>query len=343
MSRPFDPPAASRTVTRERIATRRWASVVGAWGLATTAVGTAIGVTIQILGTPDAAARLGIFGLLAGLGTGALALVIERAQSARRPELVDGHGISDRPLHGALLGVPIALALPASLWLVVIVSVAMNSAVPAVLFGLLALALAFAGLRVWAQHRLTRALEALAPPPNADALASLRTLAQSPLSPKQVRMTAQLSIAFTQLQQGQGLEALGWFEGIDDGEAAAWATTGRAMASLLLGQDPRDAEAHLAQAFESPYANAVRAQADAVRILVLWRREGSEPARTLAEALRSATATPLHLALLARLREQAGDLEGAQALTTESVEAFLASGLGRAIPELGPKAPLPKR
>lgn len=347
MSRPFDPPAPTpvdpREVARERTTTRRWALVVGAWGLSTTALGTALGATLQIVGSPDAAARYGILGLVSGLVVGGLALALERGQASHRPELLDSAGVGDRPLHGAVLGLPIALALPALLWLVVVASVALRSAIPAVLFGSGALALAFAGLQVLARHRLARALEDLQTRRHPGATDTLEVLARSPLSPRSVRTTAQLSVAMTRLQEGRGLEALGWFEGIDDGEAAAWAATGRAMASLLVGQDPADAEAHLTSAFDSEHAGVVRAQADAVRILVVWRREGPEPARRLAEALLTDAATPLHLALLARLCALGGDPQRAAQLDSPTVQALVDSGLGRAIGELHPGGPTPGR
>ncbi len=338
MSRPFDPPASSRDLARERTTTRRWALVVGAWGLATTTVGTAVGATLQVLGTPDAAARLGILGLVAGLGVGGIALLLEREQASGRPELVDSRGFGDRPLHGAVLGLPILVALPALLWLVVIASVARGSVLVGILFGVGALGLAFAGLRVLARHRLARALEGLEGRREGGATDELELLARSPLSPGRIRRTARLSVGLARLQQGRGLEALAWFESLDDGEAGAWASTGRAMASLLLGQDPCIAEAHLAEAFASPHAGEVRAQADAVRILVVWRRDGPGDARTLAESLRSARATPLHLALLAQLRAMDGDRDGAEALDSESVRDLVSSALGRAIPELSADA-----
>ncbi|MEO0603117.1 MAG: hypothetical protein AAF211_16880, partial [Myxococcota bacterium] len=194
----------------------------------------------------------------------------------------------------------------------------------------------FAGFRVLAHHRLARALEAMEGRRTPGSTATLELLAKSPLSPRQVRRTAKLSVAMTRLQEGRGLDALGWFEDLDDGEIGAWAATGRAMASLLLGQDPDDAEVHLNAAFESPWANEVRAQADAVRILVVWRRDGPREARSLAESLRSGASTPLHLALLARLRGVTDDGPGAASLESEAVRALLDSGLGRAIPELTP-------
>lgn len=347
MSLPFDPPAVPKddpgTVMRERRVTQRATLVVGAWGLATTAVGTAIGVTLQILGSPNASAVFGVGGLVMGLAAGVGVLVLERTQARGRPALVGARGLDERPLHGAVLGLPIVLALPAVLWLVVVGSLAVQSLVPAGLFGLGALALAFAGLQVLAQHRLARALESLDEAPSEEAMLRLTTLAKSPLTPRAARRTAQLAVAMTRLQEGRGLEALGWFEGIEDGEAAAWAATGRAMASLLLAQAPSDAEAHLQAAFDSDHANAVRAQADAVRVLVVWRRDGPDAARRLAEQLHGTDATPLHLALLARLRAITGDEDGAFALDTPAIRALVASGLGRAIPELHPPAPSSSR
>ncbi|HHO54594.1 MAG TPA: hypothetical protein ENK18_27895 [Deltaproteobacteria bacterium] len=330
---PFEPPVRDPAQLEAHASTTRWGGVVGAWGLSGAVVGTSVGATLQLTGAGSSAALLaGTGGLSLGAVLGIGALLWDRAVD--RPALVDGLGGTSRPLHGAVLGIPILLALPALLTLVVVATVALGSALPALIFGATALGVVLAGQRVWSSHRLARALEALEAGRQEEARHTLQRLAQRWWVSARARQTARLDLAMLALQEGQATEALRWLEGLEGGIAGAWASLGRALACLLLDEPHERAEAHLRQALTGPRARAIQAQADAVRILVVWRGKGADEARRLAEQLHGPGATPLHEALLARLRAGAGDDLGAQALSRGPVQALVASGLGRAIEEL---------
>lgn len=329
---PFEPPSGAPAQIEARASTTRWGTVVGTWGLSGAVVGTSVGVTLQLTGAQGAAIAAGGCGLVLGAMLGIGALLWDR--SVERPALVDGRGATSRPLHGAVLGIPILLALPALLILVVVATVALGSVLPALTFGATALGVALAGQRVWSSHRLARALEALETGRSAEARHTLEILAERWWVSARARKTARLDLAMLALQEGQATEALGWLEGLEGGVAGAWASVGRALAHLLLDHPHERAEAHLKLALTGPGARAIQAQADAVRVLVVWRGRGADEAHRLAERLHGPGATPLHEALLAALRARSGDAFGAQALSTEPVRALVASGLGQAIAEL---------
>jgi hypothetical protein len=194
-----------------------WLVVPAAWGLAGGACGTALGLTVQLTQAVSGAAASG--GLAAAAGgalLGAVALIIERRSSLSRPELVDGRGTRSRPLHGAVLFLPVLVAFPSLLWLVFAGSIGVDSLLPAVAFGMIAVVVAVAG----------------------------------------------------------------------------------------------------------------------VRVLLVWRRDGEQAAREVAEHLFGPQATALHRALLARLREKAGELDEARGLRGAEVRQLLSGGLGQAIHEL---------
>jgi hypothetical protein len=312
-----------------------WILVIGAWALAGAAVGTAAGITAQwVRGIAAAGAVAGIGGIFVGGMFGAAALASERARSVYRPELTDARGARVRPLHGALLALPSGVAVPALLWLVVLGTVALRSWVPAATFGTGAFVVGWASVRAVARHRLTRALEALEQGRPEDAVGPLHQLASSWLAGRSVRGAAALNLAMLALNAGNAEETLRWASQVRVGAGRAWAATTRALALLLRGDPPEDAEEALAEAARAPAARAVQPESDAVRILVVWRREGEAPARRLAEGLYGPAATALHRALLARLRERTGEADGARELRTAEVQALLGGGLGGAIAEL---------
>jgi len=307
-----------------------WGLVLGSWGLAGACVGAAVGMTLQVTqGMSGAAGSAGAAGMAVGAVLGVIGLLAERSRAAGRPGLVDGRGRAARPLHGAVLGLPIALALPAVLWLIVIGTVALRSLVPAVTFGMVALGLAWAARRVWSNHRLARALEALEAGDLPTAQGALRGLAEHGITTRRARSTARLNLAMLALQVGDGAGALDWVGGLP----GAWPAVVRAQGHLLDGSTGA-AEAALAEALSAPGARAVQGQADAVRVLVVWRMDGAASARELAERLHGEGATPLHCALLGALRRQAGDAAGAEALAGSEVRAVVQSALGQSIPEL---------
>jgi hypothetical protein len=313
-----------------------WVNVLVAWGLAGAAVGTAIGATLQLSGAAANGASVGLGSALVGAVCGGGALAVERSRADRRPELVDTRGQRSRPLHGLLLGIPVLVALPALGWLVVVVSVGWSSWVPAVVFGMLGLGVAWGGQRVWSSHRLTRALEALELGQRDAAVRELESLAKSRLASRGVRVASRLNLALLALAEGDGHAAVDWAEVPSPTSGAyAWAAVTRALGHLLRGDAPEEAEGWLQKAVSGPGARAVQAEADAVRVLIVWRQSGAEEARRLAEQLWSPGATTLHRAMLLVLRQASGD--PVEELRSEEVEGLLRGALGKAIPELRPR------
>ncbi len=313
-----------------------WVAVLVAWALAGATLGTAIGATLQVLGFVGNGAPIGLgTALFSGL-LGGGALILERSRSEGRPELVDTRGLRSRPLHGVLLAVPVAVSLPALGWLVVVVSLGWSSWVPAVVFSMLALGVGWGGQRVWSSHRLTRALEHLELGQRERAVAELEGLAASVVASRGVRTAARLNLAMLALAEGDGDAAVDWAEVPSPSSGAyAWAAVTRALGHLLRGDAPDEAEDWLHKAVTGPGARAVQPEADAVRVLLVWRREGPVVARRVAEELWNPGSTTLHRAMLMALREASG--EPVDELRTDEVEGLLHGGLGRAIPELRPR------
>ncbi|MBX2796653.1 MAG: hypothetical protein KTR31_03255 [Myxococcales bacterium] len=328
---PFDPPAGGDEIARERASTMRWGLVMGTWGLCGTAVGTAVGSLLQITqGVAGAAATGGTTGMAAGGALGVGVLLWDRMAASQRPVVAGPSGRDARPLHGAVLGLPLAAALPAVGVLAVVSTVASGSPLAAVGFGMVGVAVVWAAQRVWSHHRLARALEA----EGERAERMLRGVAGHPLLSSQVRRTARVNLAMLALRQGRGADALEAFEGVWRGAAACWVAVGRALAHLLVDDPPSRAAAHLRIARSGSGARVVAAEADAVEVLITWRSQGAEAARVLAEERHGPAATALHTALLQQLRTLGGDDWGASALHGDAVAAVRASGLGAAIPEL---------
>jgi hypothetical protein len=308
-------------------------TVLVAWGLAGATVGTAAGATLQVLSIVENGAPIGLGAALFGALVGGGALIVERSRADRRPELVDTRGQRSRPLHGLLLGLPVLVSLPAIAWLVVVVSIGWASWVPAVVFSMLGVGVAWGGQRVWSSHRLTRALEHLELGQRDVAVRELELLARSLTASRGVRTAARLNLAMLALAEGDGDAAVEWAEvPAPSSGAYAWAAVTRALGHLLRGDAPDEAEDWLLKAVSGPGARAVQPEADAVRVLLVWRRDGAGPARRVADELWSPAATTLHRAMLLVLRQQSG--EPADDLRTEEVEGLLHGGLGRAIPEL---------
>ncbi len=322
-SHPFEPPVVDRGPQLNA-----WLVVLASWALAGALVGNAIGVTLQLThGLTDASPRLAFGSMAAWSAMGALVLATERAFARSRPELVDGRGVRSRPVHGALVVVPLIVAIPALLWLVVVGSVAVRSVMPALVFGILALGAGWAARRAWSHHRLARALEVLEQGRRDEAVALLGTLLRPPFVSSGTRTAARLNLAQLALTDGDADAALRWAEQVRGGTAGAWAAVVRALAHLVRGDAPELAEKALAEALASRHAGAVQAEADAVRVLLVWRRDGKDDARILADSLYGPASSALHGALLHALR-------GGREAPGPDVTAVRASALGRAIPEL---------
>lgn len=308
------------------------------WLMSGAAIGMALGITAQLT-NPDA--RLGPWSLATALSAGAivgmaalggLAWTAERRHAAGRRAISDARGNLHRPPHVALYGIPMALAVPALLGLVVVVSVAVDSLVPAGLFGSGALALAWGARRLLSAHRLTSALEALEDGDPADARRRLAAVERSWLSTANARVTARLNLGLVALGDGELDAAARWYERVPEGPAAVFARAGLALVRVLQGR-PEDAERALDQALSDPHAARAQDQLDAVRLLLVLRREGADAARSLGERLHQADSGELFDALLAHLRWDAGDRDGARSLV-DPVE-LEASGWAELIPEVG--------
>ena len=308
-------------------ASHRWLSVLGAWGAAGASCGSAVGGLLQMTqGMAGASSTFGAAGIGLGALVGAAALVVERRRAEARPLLVDARGQASRPLHGLLFAGPVVVAIPSLLVLGLVATVSLGHAAPAVAFGFTAFAVAWAGLRVWSTHRFTVALEAVELGDLPQARERLAGLARAWVATRSARAAARLNLGMMALQQGEGREALRWYDEV--GAASAWAQAGRALACLLV--DDLDAAADaLGAASASPGARQVQEQLDAVRVLLVWRSDGPETAQLLARRLASPVATPLHRALLLAL-----DPPPRPRSLDEEVVALLHSGLGRALPEL---------
>lgn len=326
----FEPPVSERDP-----ALYAWAGVVSSWGIGGATLGTAVGATLQLTqGVPWAGMSLGIGGMAVAAALGAVAMTVERSRSELRPELTDMRGTRSRPLHGVLLGVPVAVMVPSLVWLLVVASVTLGSLVPAVTFGMLAVAVAWWGLRIWSNHQLARALEGLEEGRTGEARLQLKSLAERFVVSRSARTAARLNLAMLALNDGDGVSALEWAHAPTRSGAYAWASLARALGHLLNGDPPEEADVWLGKAMTGPGSRAVQPEADAVRVLLVWRKDGEAEARRVGEELVGPGATALHRALLASLRERAGDRDGARSLRTEEVEGLLLGGMARAIPEL---------
>jgi len=311
-------------------ASHRWLAALGAWGMAGASVGSAVGGVLQITqAAAGASSTGGTIGMLAGGVLGGVALVVERRAAEERPVLVDASGRGSRPLHGLLFAGPVVAAIPALLVLGVVATVGIGHIAPAVAFSITALAVAWAGLRVWSTHRFTTALEAVERGDLGVARERLASLARAWVATRSARTAARLNLGMMALQQGDATEALRWYDQVAGRSASAWVDTGRALALLLAGELDAAAEA-LGRASASAGARQVQEQLDAVRVLLVWRSEGSEAARQLGQRLMSPVATPLHRGLMLALdpRDRRSDS------VDDELAALLHSGLGQALPEL---------
>jgi hypothetical protein len=155
----------------------------------------------------------------------------------------------------------------------------------------------------------------------------LESLVRGSLVSSGVRTTARLNLAQLALTDGDGEGALRWAEQVRGGTVGAWGAVVRALAHLLRGDPLEDAERALGEALASRHAGVVQAEADAVRVLLVWRRDGRDQARLLADSLYGPASSALHAALLHAARQERGP-------GGPEVAAVRASGLGQAIPEL---------
>jgi len=236
-----------------------------------------------------------------------------------------------------LYAFPIGIALPAVLWLMIVGSVGTNSVIPALAFGLAALGMAWAALRIWSTHRLTRALEALELGRTEDAARSLSTLQATVFVSRKTRIVARLNLGTLALQQGRLDESASWLFGIEAGQAGAHARVALALVRAIQGRTA-DARGLIAQAMSGRSARAVQAQADAVRILVVLDEEGEVSALEFGERVLGQHSSGLHQALVGALRSPPGSPRDAL-LDEPAAAAILQSGLANRISLLRDRFP----
>ena len=242
----------------------------------------------------------GIGGAIAGAWIAYAAVRMDRSRTAGFSPLPDGQ---QWPIHGGVYAVPMLAAMPAILWLGLLVAVDARSLIPVFGAGAAVVAIAWGLIRVWSDHRLVVGLLALAQEDEAGARQALQTLAQHPLATRRARKVARENLGRILLSAGELSSAAHWFSQI---EGSASASAGLAVAQAGLGQIEAASHA-LEQARSSPGARAVQAEIDAARVLVLWRSEGPQAARELAERLDNPASGSLFRALAGHLR---GDSTG---------------------------------
>ncbi len=304
------------------------------WAMAGFAVAVCGSIAVAALGGPDwipplAAALGGGAGGMIGLGVAR----IERWQALERPAVVDPRGRSRRPVHAAAHLIPAAIGTAALVGLGGILAFAGET--PWAVGACLAVGLGSLALvrKLLGEHALARALEAAEAEEPLDASRRLERLAGAWWAPRVVRDGARVNLGMLALTRGD-IEGARRALVVTAGPAGAWASAGRAML-LLLDGDLAAAEVELLDVVTGPYARFLQPQTDAVRLLLVLRREGDVAARALGEHLIAPGATPLFVGLLADLRRRGGDEAGARALLDPStVGSLRALGLSREIPEL---------
>jgi hypothetical protein len=253
-----------------------------------------------------------------GLGFAGLGWVvwrIDRADAVNRRSLPAGDGADRVPVHFAAWAPALGLLIVSLLWQGLVLSIGMVSLVPMFFFGPGALVAAWVMLRTYGRHQLTLGLQDAADGREDVANRRLVAVAGHPLVAKRVRLQACLSLGQLALQRADHRSALNWFSRVPD---RASALVGLALAHVLVHDNERSWEV-LQAALVASDAAEVQAEADGLRVLLVWRMEGREDAQILAR--RVGEGGGLFVALEAKLRG------------TESNDG-LSSALVAAIPEL---------
>ncbi len=327
----FAPPLPEDTPVR----TPASGAVLLAWMMSGGAMGIAVGLTAQVLGTATTLAMPAGMACIALMTIGGLvALGVERRLSRNRPAVLARSGRHERPLHAGLYAIPLALALPPLGVLVVVGSVATSSLVPALVFGVGGFGLGWAARRLASSHTLTSALEALEVGDLGRARELLTRLEAGWISTRSGRVTARLNLGMLALSQGELDQAARYYESIDSGAGRTFAQASLALVRVL--QDRLDAaEQAMHTAMEGPAVHLVQGQLDTVRLLLLMRTEDDATARHTGEQLLTADAGELYRGLLGLLRLRGGDSSGARTLVDQHTrDALATSGWPGVIPEI---------
>ena len=146
----------------------------------------------------------------------------------------------------------------------------------------------------------------------------LQALAGHPLATRRTRRSASENLGAMALNQGDAAGAVHWYERAGN-RAPVWA--GLALARLIQGRTDL-ADGLMRQALQARGARSVQRELDAVRVLLVWRQDGADAARELADRMDRPGAGPLFLALRAAARG-------------EPLDGGVPPGLVAVVPELG--------
>ncbi len=326
--RPFAPPE------DEASSDTHLTVVVGAWAVAGASAGTLAGATLQLVGQSPSVVPWAVGGLGAAALAGFLAWTVERRMARARPAVADGRGRMSRPLGLWILALPLALLVVALAGMVVIASVRADSLVPGLAFLLAAGGMAWFARPLLASHRLTRAVQVLERGQLDEAQARLVRLAGSAWVDRGSRAQAQLNLGLLSLRRGDLDQAARWYVLPARGKARAFAQTGLALVAAIQGRH-ESAEDALRRARAAGGGRAIQGEADAVRLLMVLRREGPQAAVVLAERLSGAGAGLLFRGIHAAALHATGDAMGAELVLSGGVgEALRGSGLAGVIEEV---------
>ena len=307
--------------------------VVVAWGLAFGALGLLL-MTVNGMGTgaenlwwvPD--------GLIIGLALGYSAWSWNTKVYRPGRGFMDVRGRQRFPIHAALLAVPIVVAVPTLMMLAVVGSVAVGSPAPALVFSGLAFTVLWAGRRAWSLHVLEVGVGLADAGKTKEAMRNLLALEAAFWALPHSRLVARWNLGMIELRKGNLDDAAHWLAIPAKGSVKAFAAASLALVRVLQGS--HDAARRLLSTIDGGAAGkVVRSQADAVRVLLILRTEGSAEAYALAERLLGDRAGSLLIGLAAWLRLESGDEPGARdLLEMGGRERIEAEGLRTVVTEL---------
>jgi hypothetical protein len=285
-------------------------SLVVVWA----AFGAATGLVADLL-TPHPLAS-GVYGAIAGAAAGAALVPL-----TRRPPIA----------RAVALGVGVSLAILAVMALAVVAAVALEHLWPVPGFGLAALAVAGFGRRAAGRATLEAALEGAQSHPDA-ARRHLARLAVASWAREADRAQAALHLGTLEAARADAIAARAAWVRVRAPRLRPHAAVRLAWLEATQG-DSEAAQTHLAAALAAR-DRRVRAQADAPRLLLTWRREGEAAAQALAARLGHGPHAPLTHAVLAALARATGQPQAARAHLQAAGPALGNDPLGALWPEL---------
>jgi hypothetical protein len=216
------------------------------------------------------------------------------------------------------------------------ITVARAGRVDAVLlYGGMAVTAGFFGRRHRARQRLQRGVEVLTDDQLAVRRSGLVELATSRWWPRAERDHAAYQLGTLAMAAGELDQAARWLTPLRAGVTGTYARLALALVVTLRGETQR-ANDLLGEVHRGRTDPRVRAQADAVRVLLVWREQGDAAALETAERVLAPTSPVLLRGLTAVLRDRADDTVGTLAMLDEGTRAALVErGWHLHLPELG--------